>query len=120
VYCNDLSRPWFRVQDSQCLEKIKPNEQQNCSITKCPEWKVTSWSNCSGKCGFAKHYRHVWCSHNGLEIDDNYCLQIYQKKPLTMEICNQDMYCPKWINGIWSEVGFSFVIFIINFMISVR
>ncbi len=94
----------------------KPNEQQNCSITECPYWEISSWSNCSGKCGLGKRYRRIECLQNGVKLDENYCLQINKEKPLTIEICNQDFYCPNWIIGIWSKVSFSLVIVIIDCM----
>ncbi|CAF4949108.1 unnamed protein product, partial [Rotaria sp. Silwood1] len=107
VYCNDPSRPWLRISDNECQtllgEHSKPDEQKNCSITECPYWQISPWSNCSGKCGLQKRYRSILCLHNGLEIDNNYCLKIYNEKPSTIEICNQQLYCPHWITDIWSD-----------------
>ncbi|CAF3129881.1 unnamed protein product [Rotaria sp. Silwood2] len=107
VYCSDPLRPWFRISDNECQtflgENSKPNEQQNCSITECPYWQISSWSTCSGKCGLAKRYRRILCLHNELEINNNYCLQIYNEKPSTVEICNQKFYCPHWTTDIWSD-----------------
>ncbi|CAF3531154.1 unnamed protein product [Rotaria sp. Silwood1] len=107
VYCDDPSRPWVRIPDSECLtilgENTKPNHQQNCSIMDCPQWQMSPWSKCSGQCGSAERHRRVWCSYNGRELDDNYCLQTDNEKPLTIDICTKDIYCPDWSIGMWSE-----------------
>jgi len=104
------------VSDRECRrflgENSKPNEQQNCSITECPYWQTSSWSNCSGKCGLATRDRRTWCLYNKLKVEDDYCLQMYNEKPSIIEICNQEMYCPNWIIGIWSEVGLIWFLFI--------
>ncbi|CAM4935066.1 unnamed protein product [Rotaria socialis] len=107
VYCHDPSRPRLRVSDSECLslanENSKPYEQQNCSSTSCPYWKINQWNNCSGKCGLAKRYRTVLCLHNGLTIDDEHCLQVSNEKPSSIETCNSQLYCPHWTTNLWSD-----------------
>ncbi|CAF4754666.1 unnamed protein product, partial [Rotaria magnacalcarata] len=79
------SRPWVRIPDSDCLtllgDSVRPSQQQNCSITDCPEWQISPWNKCSGKCDAAERHRRIWCSHNGRELDDNYCLQLDNEKP---------------------------------------
>ncbi len=85
-------------------ESIKPNHRQNCSMTECPHWQINPWNKCTGKCGSAERHRRIWCSHNGRELDDNYCLQINNEKPSITEICHKDLYCPDWATGMWSEV----------------
>jgi len=107
VYCDDPSRPWVRIPDSECLnllgEKSKPSYRQNCSITECPRWELSPWSKCSGQCGVAERRRRIFCSHNGRELEDNYCLQINGEKPSMIEKCRPDEYCPSWTTGMWSE-----------------
>jgi hypothetical protein len=66
---------------------------------------MSSWSQCSGKCGSAERHRRIWCSHNGRELDDNYCKQIDGDKPSITEICNKDLHCPNWATGMWSAVS---------------
>ena len=108
VYCDDPSRPWIRIPDSECLnllgEHSQPAYRQNCSITECPRWETSPWSKCSGQCGVAERRRRIYCSHNGRELEDNYCLQINGEKPTTTEKCSPDEYCPSWTTGMWSEV----------------
>ncbi|CAF1284269.1 unnamed protein product [Adineta steineri] len=107
VYCNDSLRSTSIISDNKCQSILgknsKPIEQQYCSITKCPYWEMSLWSNCSGKCGLAKRDRRIWCVHNGYKVDENYCLRMYNETPSTREICNEKFYCPNWIVGLWSE-----------------
>lgn len=108
VYCDDPSRPWIRIPDSECVsllgENIKPPNRKNCSNTECPQWETSPWGKCSGKCGAAERTRRVWCSHNGRELENNYCLQIQGDKPASTEKCHPDVYCPAWATGLWSLV----------------
>lgn len=85
-------------------ESTRPSHRQNCTITECPQWHINSWSKCSGKCGVAERHRRIWCSHNGRELEDTYCLQSKTEKPSTTEICPKDVYCPDWAIGMWSDV----------------
>ncbi|CAF3570110.1 unnamed protein product [Adineta steineri] len=106
VYCDDPSRAWIRIPDSECItmlgERTKPTHRQNCSIASCPSWQLSPWGKCSGKCGSAERHRRVWCSYNEREVDDNYCTQSGEV-PLKTEICHVDLYCPQWTTGMWSE-----------------
>lgn len=86
-------------------EDSKLIEEEACAITACPHWHVSTWSNCSGRCGLARRERHLWCSHNEFRVDEDYCLDIYHHKPPTTELCNGEEYCPDWLTGPWSEVS---------------
>ncbi|UJR08429.1 hypothetical protein I4U23_012699 [Adineta vaga] len=107
VYCYDRLRPTFPVSDNECKivlgETSKPDKQQNCSLTECPHWQLSTWNNCSGKCGLAKRNRRLWCLHDGFKVDDIYCLKIYDTKPSLTEACDEEDYCPQWTVGLWSD-----------------
>ena len=86
-------------------EKTKPIQRQNCSVTECPRWQMSTWSKCAGKCGSAARHRRISCSHNSRELDDSYCSQIDDGKPASTDKCSADLYCPHWATGMWTDVS---------------
>ncbi|KAK7817569.1 hypothetical protein U0070_024479 [Myodes glareolus] len=90
---------------SDCVERIKPDEQRACESGPCPQWAYGSWGECTKRCGGGVRTRLVVCQRaNGDRFPDLSCEVL--DKPPDREQCNTHA-CPQdaaWSTGPWSSV----------------
>ncbi|KAH0517467.1 A disintegrin and metalloproteinase with thrombospondin motifs 9 [Microtus ochrogaster] len=90
---------------SDCVERIKPDEQRACESGPCPQWAYGSWGECTKRCGGGMRTRLVVCQRaNGDRFPDLSCEVL--DKPPDREQCNTHA-CPRdaaWSTGPWSSV----------------
>ncbi|OBS59119.1 hypothetical protein A6R68_09756, partial [Neotoma lepida] len=88
---------------SDCVERIKPDEQRACESGPCPQWAYGSWGECTKLCGGGMRTRLVVCQRaNGDRFPDLSCEVL--DKPPDREQCNTQA-CPQdaaWSTGPWS------------------
>ena len=64
------------------------------------------WEECSTTCGEGVQIRSVYCQqvqqHDLISIVDSALCK--DPRPSSVKICNQDVPCPKWEAGEWSQV----------------
>ncbi|KAM7063007.1 A disintegrin and metalloproteinase with thrombospondin motifs 9 isoform 4-T4 [Molossus nigricans] len=88
---------------SDCVERIKPDEQRACESGPCPQWAYGNWGECSKLCGGGLRTRLVVCQRpSGERFPDLSCE--VPDKPVDREQCNTHA-CPQdaaWSTGPWS------------------
>ncbi|XP_035886888.1 A disintegrin and metalloproteinase with thrombospondin motifs 9 isoform X5 [Phyllostomus discolor] len=93
---------------SDCVERIKPDEQRACESGPCPQWAFGNWGECSKPCGGGLQTRLVVCQRpSGEQFPDLSC-EILDKPP-DRELCNTHV-CPQdaaWSTGPWSSCSVS-------------
>ncbi|EGV97729.1 A disintegrin and metalloproteinase with thrombospondin motifs 9 [Cricetulus griseus] len=89
---------------TDCVERIKPDEQRACESGPCPQWAYGSWGECTKLCGGGIRTRLVVCQRaNGDRFPDLSCEVL--DKPPDREQCNTQA-CPQdaaWSTGPWSS-----------------
>ncbi|KAM7063005.1 A disintegrin and metalloproteinase with thrombospondin motifs 9 isoform 2-T2 [Molossus nigricans] len=93
---------------SDCVERIKPDEQRACESGPCPQWAYGNWGECSKLCGGGLRTRLVVCQRpSGERFPDLSCE--VPDKPVDREQCNTHA-CPQdaaWSTGPWSPCSVS-------------
>uniref|UniRef100_A0A8D8Q3J5 A disintegrin and metalloproteinase with thrombospondin motifs 9 n=1 Tax=Cacopsylla melanoneura TaxID=428564 RepID=A0A8D8Q3J5_9HEMI len=86
------------VDESQCSasEKII---QRVCGTSKCPQWAVGEWSECSVSCGTGERKRPFWCQRDNHVVQGSYCAS--EPVPAHKDVCYMPP-CPEWIVGQFS------------------
>ncbi|XP_006779208.1 PREDICTED: A disintegrin and metalloproteinase with thrombospondin motifs 9 [Myotis davidii] len=93
---------------SDCVERIKPDEQRACESGPCPQWAYGSWGECSKLCGGGLRTRLVVCQRPSGERFPDLSCEILDKPP-DRERCNPHA-CPQdaaWSTGPWSSCSVS-------------
>ncbi|XP_036992016.2 A disintegrin and metalloproteinase with thrombospondin motifs 9 isoform X1 [Artibeus jamaicensis] len=93
---------------SDCVERIKPDEQRACESGPCPQWAYGSWGECSKPCGGGLRTRLVVCQRPSSEQFPDLSCEILDKPP-DRELCNTHA-CPQdaaWSTGPWSSCSVS-------------
>ncbi|XP_045145747.1 A disintegrin and metalloproteinase with thrombospondin motifs 9 isoform X1 [Echinops telfairi] len=93
---------------SDCVERIKPDEQRACDSGPCPQWVFGNWGECTKLCGGGVRTRLVVCQRpSGERFPDLSCELL--DKPPDHEPCNTHA-CPQdavWSAGPWSSCSVS-------------
>ncbi|XP_008144491.2 A disintegrin and metalloproteinase with thrombospondin motifs 9 isoform X1 [Eptesicus fuscus] len=93
---------------SDCVERIKPDEQRACESGPCPQWAYGSWGECSKLCGGGLRTRLVVCQRPSGERFPDLSCEILDKPP-DREQCNPHA-CPQdaaWSTSPWSSCSVS-------------
>ncbi|CAD5226716.1 unnamed protein product [Bursaphelenchus xylophilus] len=98
------------VDASFCSEQPPKQQQQNCTLLPCSEWRTHPWSRCSKSCGSGMQSRKVECTRDGNVVNNNECSGT---KPRTEKACNREECEPPnvqpnespiyWATGPWTE-----------------
>uniref|UniRef100_A0A8C5K7Q4 ADAM metallopeptidase with thrombospondin type 1 motif 9 n=1 Tax=Jaculus jaculus TaxID=51337 RepID=A0A8C5K7Q4_JACJA len=89
---------------SDCVERIKPDEQRACESGPCPQWAYGSWGECTKLCGGGVRTRLVVCQRASGERFPDLSCEVLDKPP-DREQCNTRA-CPPdaaWSTGPWSS-----------------
>jgi hypothetical protein len=87
--------------DSKCNQYTRPANLSECIVQeRCPQWRFTQWSSCSGNCstGVGFRTRSVFCENRDEEME---CDEL--TKPISRESCSKACV-GEWTTEDWSDV----------------
>ncbi|XP_069120552.1 ADAMTS-like protein 2 [Argopecten irradians] len=99
VRCWQMLAPGFdsTVHAYLCDIRAEPSSSRRCGEIPCgPQWEVSSWQECSTKCGNGFQVRHVKCSSGS----DVYCPA--RSRPSHQRSCNLASCTNQWYTVSWS------------------